>query len=54
LFGGAWHRSADSDDPRAGGVPTKTPIQHLVVIFQENISYDYYFGTYRNALNMPG
>jgi phospholipase C len=24
----------------------KTPIQHLVVIFGENISYDHYFGTY--------
>ena len=23
-----------------------TPIQHLVVIFQENISFDHYFGTY--------
>jgi phospholipase C len=33
---------------------TKTPIKHLVVIFQENISYDHYFGTYPNALNLPG
>jgi len=24
---------------------TKTPIKHLVVIFQENISFDHYFGT---------
>ncbi|MGN8199455.1 phospholipase C [Salinisphaera sp. RV14] len=29
----------------------KTPIQHLVVIFQENISFDHYFGTYPNATN---
>jgi phospholipase C len=29
---------------------TKTPIKHVVVIFQENISYDHYFGTYPNAL----
>ena len=36
-----------------GGI-TKTPIKHLVVIFQENISYDHYFGTYPNALNLPG
>jgi phospholipase C len=28
-----------------------TPIKHLVVIFQENISFDHYFGTYPNALN---
>ena len=29
----------------------KTPIQHLVVIFNENISFDHYFGTYPVALN---
>jgi phospholipase C len=34
--------------------PTATPIKHLVVIFQENISFDHYFGTYPNALNLPG
>ena len=29
-------------------------IKHLVVIFDENISFDHYFGTYPNALNPPG
>jgi phospholipase C len=33
---------------------TTTPIQHLVVIYQENISFDHYFGTYPNAANVPG
>jgi phospholipase C len=33
--------------------PTTTPIKHLVVIFQENISFDHYFGTYPNATNPP-
>src|SRR5271167_3349069 len=33
---------------------TATPIQHLVVIFQENVSFDHYFGTYPNALNPTG
>jgi len=33
---------------------TTTPIQHLVVIFQENVSFDHYFGTYPNALNLAG
>jgi len=33
---------------------TATPIQHLVVIFNENISFDHYFGTYPNALNPAG
>ena len=31
-----------------------TPIQHVVVIFQENISFDHYFGTYPNATNPQG
>ncbi len=33
---------------------TSTPIKHLVVVFQENISFDHYFGTYPNALNPRG
>jgi phospholipase C len=33
---------------------TKTPIKHLVVIFNENESFDHYFGTYPNALNVEG
>jgi phospholipase C len=28
-----------------------TPIQHVVVIFQENVSFDHYFGTYPFAAN---
>jgi len=31
-----------------------TPIQHIVVIFQENVSYDHYFATYPLAANLPG
>ncbi len=26
--------------------PTSTPIHHLVVVFEENVSFDHYFGTY--------
>jgi len=33
---------------------TATPIKHLVVIFNENISFDHYFGTYPNAQNQAG
>jgi len=33
---------------------TATPIKHLVVIFQENISFDHYFGTYPTAQNKTG
>ncbi len=36
-----------------GGVRTTTPIKHLVVIFQENVSFDHYFATYPEATN-PG
>ncbi len=33
----------------------QNPIKHVVVIFQENVSFDHYFGTYPNALNTtPG
>jgi len=32
---------------------TKTPIKHVVVIFQENVSFDHYFGTYPQAANLP-
>jgi phospholipase C len=33
---------------------TITPIHHVVVIFQENISFDHYFGTYPVAANPSG
>ncbi len=33
--------------------PTNTPIKHIIVIFQENISFDHYFGTYPIAANRP-
>jgi phospholipase C len=39
----------------AGESPAgKTPIKHLVVIFQENHSFDVYFASYPEALNPPG
>jgi len=39
----------DNDDFR-----TATPIKHIVVIFQENVSFDHYFGTYPHATNPAG
>jgi phospholipase C len=33
---------------------TKTPIKYLVVIFEENNSFDHYFGLYPHAANPPG
>jgi phospholipase C len=37
-----------------GNSPTATPIKHLVVIFQENVSFDHYFATYPHAANKSG
>src|SRR5437016_4811681 len=45
------HRDRDDNHREAF---TKTPIKYLVVIFQENISFDHYFGTYPHAQNNPG
>ena len=36
------------------GAQTATPIKHLVVIFQENVSFDHYYATYPNATNPTG
>lgn len=35
-------------------ITTATPIRHLVVIYQENVSFDHYFGTYPSAVNPAG
>ena len=37
----------------AGNAPT-TPITNVIILFQENVSFDHYFGTYPNAQNNPG
>ena len=42
---------AQTPAPTAG---PSTPIQHLVVIFQENVSFDHYFATYPFAVNPEG
>ncbi|WP_064750267.1 alkaline phosphatase family protein [Solirubrobacter soli] len=46
---------AVADADTAAGPPARTPIDHIVVIFGENQSFDHYFGTYPNAANnVPG
>jgi phospholipase C len=47
-------RDRDHDGDHDHGVRTATPIKHVIVIFQENISFDHYFGTYPHALNKQG
>jgi phospholipase C len=45
---------AHANPPAPSPSTTATPIKHLVVIFQENVSFDHYFGTYPNAANTSG
>jgi phospholipase C len=40
--------------PSISFTPTATPIKHIVVIFNENVSFDHYFGTYPVAANPSG
>jgi phospholipase C len=49
-------RRSDASGPARIGQAgqTATPIRHLVVIFDENASFDHYFGTYPRAANPPG
>ncbi|MBO0777605.1 MAG: alkaline phosphatase family protein, partial [Ktedonobacteraceae bacterium] len=53
LLLGSTAVSAASPGKQANG-STTTPVKHLVVIFQENVSFDHYFGTYPNAQNPKG
>lgn len=45
---------SSSSDKADASTDTATPIKHVVVIFQENVSFDHYFGTYPNAANTDG
>jgi phospholipase C len=38
----------------ASALPTATPIKHLVIIYDENVSFDHYFATYPKAANPSG
>src|SRR5271165_3458922 len=40
-------------DPQAA-VKTATPIKHIVILYNENVSFDHYFATYPKAANPPG
>ena len=45
----AASRAASANSDPAASLATQTPIKHIVVIFDENNSFDHYFGTYPNA-----
>lgn len=50
---GAARRDDDRDRDRDDH-DESSPIRHVVVIFQENVSFDHYFATYPNAANTDG
>ena len=54
VAGGVPSARVGQDNSAAATSLTTTPIKHLVVIFQENVSFDHYFGTYPNAANTAG
>jgi phospholipase C len=45
---------AAEDDVIANNSGSDSPIKHVIVIFQENVSFDHYFATYPTAVNGPG
>jgi len=47
-------RHREDSQGQNGQGRTATPIKHVIVIFQENVSFDHYFGTYPNAANTDG
>jgi phospholipase C len=53
--GASTHASGhDAPASPANSSTAATPIKHVVVIFQENVSFDHYFGTYPYAANTSG
>src|SRR5579863_3934672 len=46
---GTFPGTARAEDPH-----NATAVKHVIVIFNENISFDHYFGTYPYAQNNPG
>jgi phospholipase C len=52
----AGNGNSNTTPPPTPPTPTtaSAAIKHVVIIFGENISFDHYFGTYPNAVNLPG
>jgi|GEM_PF-164458 len=53
LIGGSVSYFASQGAADTGAV-AQTPIKHVVVLFDENESFDHYFGTYPHAANTDG
>ena len=54
LYGVSLESAAAAVAAVSSNYSTATPIKHLVIMFQENVSFDHYFATYPNATNPPG
>lgn len=57
LIGGAATCSlcvAQTREKSSNLIEARKAIKHVVVLYQENVSFDHYFGTYPHALNPPG
>ncbi|GGZ88059.1 phospholipase C [Streptomyces echinoruber] len=56
LAGSGPARASAPAAPRPGtnATVTATPVQHVVVLFDENVSFDHYFATYPKAANTDG
>jgi phospholipase C len=52
--GGGNTSSSSSSQSIQNRAATATPIKHVVVIYNENVSFDHYFATYPNAANPSG
>lgn len=52
--GGKAPASLVGGEIAVNNITTATPIKHLVIIYNENVSFDHYFATYPNAANPPG
>src|SRR6202011_2247326 len=51
---GGGNTSSSSSQSIQNRAATATPIKHVVVIYNENVSFDHYFATYPNAANPSG
>ena len=50
LLGGSF-ASAGISSAVVSSASMATPIKHIVIIFQENVSFDHYFATYSHAMS---
>ena len=53
-FAAPFDMDGHSANLPAAALRTATPIKHLVVLYDENVSFDHYFATYPKAANPPG